>query len=190
MEKDKTHIDPEKDVFLANPACRSILEDPNFVVEPTHSRRYFPKTGENRFLAHTLKTNDTIEAWCSLYNRVTSARPMKDEVRTLFSLKGGLDGYPHICHGGLVATVLDEVCSMLVSECRWSQNQSPENVTASLTITYVKPVVTPGVVLVNAKVTDIQKSKKYFAKAELVDLEGVVRARAEGLFICVGLQKL
>lgn len=190
MERDKDGIDSENGVFLAIPACQSLLNDPDFIVEPTHSRRYFPQTGENSFLARTLKTGDTIEAWCSLYNRVTADRPMKNEVRTLLSLKQGLDGYPQICHGGLVATVLDEICSILVAECRWSQDLSPENVTADLRITFLKPVKTPGVVVVKAKVSDIQKSKKYFVKAELTDLEGVVRARAEGLFICVGLQKL
>lgn len=190
MERDKDGIDPENGVFLAIPACEPILNDPNFEVEPTHSRRYFDKTGENSFLARTLKTSDTIEAWCSLYNRITADRPMKDEGLTLLSLQSGLDGYPQVCHGGLVATVLDEVCSILVSECRWSQNLSPENVTADLRITFVKPVKTPGVVLVKARVTDVQKGKKYYVKAAMVDLEGVVRARAEGLFICVGLQKL
>jgi acyl-coenzyme A thioesterase PaaI-like protein len=111
-------------------------------------------------------------------------------VNTLFLLNEGLNGYPRVCHGGLVAAILDEVASMLVSECRWSQGLPAENVTADLRLTFVKPVFVPGAVLVNAKVTDIQKTKKYFVKAELVDSEGDLRAKAEGLFICVGREKL
>jgi hypothetical protein len=29
-------------------------------------------------------------------------------------LGGGLNGYPGICHGGFVATMLDEVCGLLI----------------------------------------------------------------------------
>ena len=180
----------EQDVFLQVPWCRSILEDPEFAVESTHSRILFPDTGENTFLADTLKTKDTIEGWCSVYRKPTQSRPSKDEVRTLLSLNGGLNGYPRICHGGLVATVLDEVSSILVSECLHSQNLPPENVTADLRIRYLKPVLIPGIVVVKAKVTDIQKVKKYFVQAELVDADGDVRAKADGLFIRTNLEKL
>jgi acyl-coenzyme A thioesterase PaaI-like protein len=190
MEGKDMSADSEDAAFRNIPWCRSILEDPKFAVEPTHSRKYSPETGENSFLARTLKTNDTIEAWCSLYRRPTADRKTKDEVNTLFLLNEGLNGYPRVCHGGLVAAILDEVASMLVSECRWSQGLPAENVTADLRLTFVKPVFVPGAVLVNAKVTDIQKTKKYFVKAELVDSEGDLRAKAEGLFICVGREKL
>lgn len=183
-------VDAEDAAFHNIPWCRSILGDPAFAMEPTHSRKYQKATGENKFLAHTLKTDDTIKAWCSLYRRPTANRPTKDEVYTLFLLNEGLNGYPRVCHGGLTATILDEVSSMLVSECRWSQDLPAENVTADLRIGFLKPVFVPGAVLVKAKVTDVQKTKKYFVKAELVDSNGDLRAKAEGLFICVGKEKL
>lgn len=182
--------DFEQGVFLHIPWCRSILENPKFAVESTHSRILFTDTGENTFLADTLKTRDTIEAWCSVYRKPTPDRPSKDEVRTLLSLNGGLNGYPRICHGGLVATVLDEVSSILVSECLRSQRLPPENVTADLRIQYMKPVLIPDKVVVKARITDVQKVKKYFVSAELVDSTGDVRAKADGLFIRTSFEKL
>lgn len=180
----------EQEVFQQVPWCRSILEDPEYTVEATHSRVLFKQTGENTFLADTLKTKNTIEGWCSVYRKPTPSRPMKDEVRTLLSLNAGLNGYPRICHGGLVATVLDEVSSILVAECLYSQNLPPDNVTADLRIRFMKPVLIPGIVMVKAKVTDVQKVKKYFVEAELVDADGDVRAKANGLFIRTNVQKL
>jgi thioesterase superfamily protein 4 len=33
---------------------------------------------------------------------------------TIMELGDGLNGYPSICHGGFVATMLDEVCGVLI----------------------------------------------------------------------------
>lgn len=181
----------ERGIFWDLPWCRAVIRDPDFEEEPTSSRFYQIATGENRLLAHTLKTQDTIPAWYSLYRRPrTSARRAKDEVRVFLALREGLNGYPRICHGGIIATVLDEIMSILVSVCRQSQLLSIENVTADLRIKYIKPVTLPAVILVRAKVRDIQKDKKYFVNAEIVDAEGTGLATAEGLFIHVSREKL
>ena len=182
--------DFEQDVFRDIAWCRAILEDPEFAVEETHSRKHFPTTGENNLLANILKTNDTIKAWCSLYRRPTPSHPLKDEVRTLLSLRPGLNGYSRICHGGVVATLLDEVSSILVSKCLQSQSLPPENVTADLRTRYIHIVILPGTFVVRARITDFQKVKKYFVEAELVDSESRVLAKAEGLFIRVSQDKL
>jgi thioesterase superfamily protein 4 len=142
------------------------------------------ETGENNLLARTLNNRDTIEGWCSLYRRPErSERAAKDEVRTLLALRGGLDGYSGVCHGGITATLLDEIMSILVAVCRESQGLSPDNLTADLRVRYLRPVPTPSVVLVTAKIRDIQKQRKYFVDAEMVDEHGVALAKGEGLFI-------
>jgi thioesterase superfamily protein 4 len=33
---------------------------------------------------------------------------------TILELGDGLNGYPSICHGGFVATTMDEVCGVLI----------------------------------------------------------------------------
>lgn len=181
----------EKETFSALAWCRTIIEDPDFVEEPTSSRFYHVDTGENKLLANTLKTENTIAAWYSLYRRPDkSAVRIKDEVRVFLALREGLNGYPRVCHGGITATVLDEIMSILVSVCRVSQNLSMENVTADLNIKYLKPVPLPSVVLVRAKIQDIQKDKKYFVDADMVDAEGTVLTRAKGLFIQVSRERL
>lgn len=181
----------EKDIFSALPWCRAVIDDPDFVEESTWSRYHQPETRENELLAHTLKTTDTIKAWYSLYRRPSvSERRIKDEVRVFLALAEGLNGYPRVCHGGITATVLDEVMSILVSVCRESQGLSLENVTADLRIKYVKPVPLPSVILVKAKVRDIQKDRKYFVEAEMLDAEGRILTRADGLFISIPRERL
>jgi uncharacterized protein (TIGR00369 family) len=181
----------EKEIFSALAWCRAIMADADFAEEPTSSRFYHVDTGENRLLANTLNTKDTIEAWYSLYRRPNkSTRRIKDEVRVFLALREGLNGYPRVCHGGITATVLDEVMSILVSVCRESQNLSLENVTAELNIKYLRPVPLPSVVLVRAKVQDIQKDKKYYVDAIMEDAAGTVLTRAKGLFIQVPRERL
>lgn len=177
----------EQELFESIPWCKNILDDPAFAVEECPSRIPKPETREDALLAQTLKSSDTIEGWVSLYRR--HGANLKDEVRTLLSLRPGLNGYPGVCHGGIVATMLDEVMSILVSQCRLSQGLPGHNVTADLHITYVKPVPTPAVILCKAKVKDI-KGRKYYVDAEIVNENGVVWAKADGLFVSIQKEKL
>lgn len=179
----------EVEIFASIPWCQKILQDPNFELQSTMSRIYTPDTRNNELLARTLKNDNTIRGWISLYNRPTKSHPIQDEVRTLMSLDQGLNGYPRVIHGGITATILDEVQSVLVAVCRESEGLPSDNVTADLRITYVKPILLPKVVLIKARVTE-RKGRKYFAKAEIVDEKGVVLARGEGLFVIVQREKL
>lgn len=184
-------VKTEEELFREIPWCRPTLEDASFAIEPTITRHPQRNTSENHLLALTLNNTSTIEGWCSLYRRPsTSARNAKDEVRTLLALRGGLDGYGGVCHGGITATVLDEVMSLLVAVCRESQGLSPDNLTADLRVKYLRPVLTPSVVLVTAKVRDVQKARKYYVDAEVMDQDGVVLAKGEGLFIHKPIESL
>jgi len=174
----------EENLFRGIPWCQPTLNDNTFAVEPTISRTFHTQTNENALLARTLFDSSTIQGWCSLFRRPShSSRNAKDECRTLLALRPGLDGYPGVCHGGITATVLDEIMSILVAVCRDSQGLEPDNLTADLRVRYLRPVPTPSVVLVTAKVRDVQKERKYFVDAEMVDEHGVVLAKGEGLFI-------
>lgn len=80
--------------------------------------------------------------------------------------------------------------SLLVAVCRESQGLQPDNLTADLRVKYLRPVLTPSVVLVTAKVRDVQKARKYFVDAEVMDQDGVVLAKGEGLFIHKPIENL
>ncbi|KIW20288.1 hypothetical protein PV08_00863 [Exophiala spinifera] len=179
----------EVDLFQSIPWCQAILNDPNYKLESTESRIHKDSTREDALLGQTLKTDDTIRGWISLYRRPTALAPLKDEVHTLLSLEAGLNGYARVCHGGIVATILDEVLSVLVAVCGRSQGQTGDNVTAYLNVTYVKPVPTPSVVLVKGRIDRIER-RKHFAKGEIVNEQGVVLAKADGLFVSVEKEKL
>ena len=62
-------------------------------------------------------------------------------------------------------------------------------VTAYLNVIFIKPVKTPGTVLVTAKFKDI-KGRKYFVKSSVRDANGVVLAKAEALWIGLNGSKL
>ncbi|KIW47969.1 uncharacterized protein PV06_00615 [Exophiala oligosperma] len=192
MSNDTTRDDnnlAEADLFRSIPWCQKILRDPDYELEPTSSRIHKGSTREDALLAETLRTSDTIRGWTSLYRRPTKSRPLKDEVRTLLSLEPGLNGYPRVCHGGIVATILDEVLSILVAVCARSEGRHGDNVTAYLNVTYVKPVPTPSVVLVKGKVDRVER-RKHFATGEVVNEQGVVLAKVDGLFVSIEREKL
>jgi len=179
----------EVEIFSSIPWCQTLLSDPTLAAEPTISRFHKPSTREDALLGHTLKTDDAIAGWVSLYRRPTAGRPLKDEVCVLLSLQPGLNGYPGVCHGGVVATLLDEVLSVLVVEYRRSGVLPVDNVTAYLHVSYVKPVPTPAVVAVRGRIREV-KGRKHFADGEVVSERGVVLAKAEGLFVSVQREKL
>ncbi|CAF1317641.1 unnamed protein product [Rotaria magnacalcarata] len=98
------------------------------------------------------------------------------EVRAAFHLGEGICGHKGIVHGGLTATMLDEVSGAAAFSC-----VGPA-FTANLNINYRKPLVTPAWVLVRAHV-DRHQGRKAFIKATVENGEGMIYAEADGLFI-------
>ncbi|MCJ1287513.1 hypothetical protein MMC26_006865 [Xylographa opegraphella] len=163
------------------PWCAKLLADPDFVLIPT-STRTFKKSTEDALFAETLKTSDTIQAWIALFRQPAPEATKVQEVHTIVSLGHGLNGYPHICHGGIVATLMDEVMSTLLSVNKSQDGVSGGAVTASLNVRFMKPVWTPQVVLVTATFGDI-KGRKLYLEAMVRDNSGIVLAKAEALFM-------
>jgi hypothetical protein len=66
-------------------------------------------------MSQTLATDRTIRACLTL-------KPTKEreddlaftEIMTIVEVGIGINGYPDTCHGGFVATLLDEVCGILI----------------------------------------------------------------------------
>ena len=187
-------MDEERDFFLSTPWCAKLLNDPDFVPRPTPSRKY-KSTTEDALFAETLKTKDTIPAVTTFFRKPAPGASHVAEVRTLVSLEYGINGWAHMVHGGIVGAILDETKGTLASINsqlqKLSQNgndgQPIENmVTAYLKVTYLKPVVTPQIILVTANLKEIRGTKHYI-DGEMRDAYGTILAKAESLWL--GLRK-
>lgn len=96
------------------PWVATLTSDPDWTLAKTASR--LPKaSGEDSFFAETLASDRTIR---SLFTFRPTHEVEEDlvykEVRTVTEVGDGVNGYPQVCHGGFVATLLDEVCGILI----------------------------------------------------------------------------
>lgn len=105
---------------------------------------------EDALFAETLKSDETICAFSSFYTQPAPGVAQIDEVHTLLSLGYRLNGYPHLCHDGIVVTIIDEAMGTLLVVNKSLRNADIESapVTAYLNVIYLKPVATPQTVLV------------------------------------------
>lgn len=172
--------------FAAIPWCADFMADPAFQITPTRSRE--PKTStEDSLFAETLRSIETITAALTLSKHPTSGIPNRiEEVRTFFSLGKGMNGYPHVCHGGMVATMLDETMGLLLSSNKDLENTAirAEAVTVYLNVHYLKPVATPQTVVVTAVLREC-KGRKHYIDGTLMNESGEVLAKAESLWIAL-----
>ena len=177
--------DEDFQILNAIPWCSRLLSDSNFIRFPFTSRQHKPSTNEDAFFAETLKTKDTIRAAVSLYRRPSQGTVRTSEIRWLLTLGRKLDGYPNLCHGGITATLLDEIMGTLLVLNEKLENVAVRSqfVTAYLNIQYAKPVPTSdAAVMVTTRIKKT-KGRKHFFEATLEDGEGNVLARAEGLHV-------
>ncbi len=183
--------DRDQVFFQSIPWCAKILDEPNTIMAPIWSRQYKQST-EDALFAETLNTDHTIQACLSFYKRPPAGVTHVTEVHALVSLGYGVNGYPRICHGGIVATIMDEVMGVLVTV---NKKENLENatlrtgtVTAYLNVTYLKPVATPQTVHVTAKSQGV-KAPKHYIEASVKDGNGTVLAKAEALWVAVSGSK-
>lgn len=100
-------------------------------------------------------------------------------IRASIRLGPEYQGGPGFIHGGVIATVLDEVMSKV------SRFREVRAVTAELVIEYLKPVSTDELLVVEGYETD-RKGRVLHRAAEIRNEEGVVLARGRGRFIEIG----
>ena len=188
-------MEEERDFFISKAWCTRLLNDPDFISIATPSRSYNASTTEDALIARTLKTQDTIQAVTTFYRKPAPGAARVEELRQLLSLEFGVNGYPHMAHGGLIGIILDEAMGTLILVNRKlrlnignSSNSQPikQVVTAYLKITYLKPVTTPQVILATATFREIVGTKIYI-DGVVSDANGTVLATAESLWL--GLKK-
>ncbi|KAF2024773.1 hypothetical protein EK21DRAFT_77966 [Setomelanomma holmii] len=181
------------DELASTPWAVELINDPKWTRTRTDSR--LPKaSGEDSFFAETLATDRTIQACLTL-------RPTEEiyddlayqEIVTLIRVGDGLNGYPSIAHGGLVATLLDEVCGVLIvlnmekSKERMKESGkagpcSMNYMTAYLNTIYKKPVPTPGVLKCTAKF-ERRDGRKLYVRATIENGKGTIYTVGEAMFI-------
>ncbi|KAK6224686.1 thioesterase superfamily protein [Colletotrichum tabaci] len=193
---------PDMQHFLGIPWCAALLSESGIVRDTAPSR--FPKPStEDQLFSTTLHTEETIAAYLAFYKRPSSPASSSSSsssssamtpgssgggnlirgLRALLTLRSGVNGYPNVSHGGIVATVLDETIGMIFLINK-AEGLIPEEayMTAYLNVTYVRPVATPQTVLCVVEVVSV-KGRKWLIEGRIEDEEGRVLAKAESLFV-------
>lgn len=96
-----------------------------------------------------------------------------------FVLGERYQGGAGMAHGGIIATLLDEVMGKV---CRFRQARA---VTAELNVEYLKPVSVREEIVVEGWETE-QKGRNLFHVGEIRNGAGVVLARGRGRFVVIG----
>jgi uncharacterized protein (TIGR00369 family) len=103
-------------------------------------------------------------------------------IRGNFRLGAEYQGGPGFIHGGIIATVLDEVMGKV---CRFREVRA---VTAELTIEYLKPVLVDKDLVVEGYELEMKGRNLYLA-GDIRDASGQVLARGKGRFVIVDAQR-
>lgn len=177
-------LTPEDEInhFKSIPWCAKHLEAPNLVITPGFSRD--PQFRELLF-CETLKTHNTIAAFVCVYPQPESELGFLPELKALVTLGELLCGYPGVCHGGLVATLLDETLTFLGPRHRFAQHRAKvahDLLTAYLHTDYLRPVKVPGTYLITGRLTK-REGRKVFMEGAIEDENGQKVAKAEGMFV-------
>lgn len=173
--------------FNRVPWCSRLLAQPNLRIHAPSSRLPKPSTTEDSLFAETLRTNRTISSALTFYPRPSPTDPHIPAISTLFALGDGLNGYPAVLHGGIVASILDEAMGILLSvdadrahvqavSTGHKVGETPEGIgayTAELKIKYLSPVRTPGVLLAKARVVR-REGRKIWIRAVVAQKSGQV----------------
>ncbi|KAM3500517.1 hypothetical protein MY11210_009506 [Beauveria gryllotalpidicola] len=175
---------------------------------PFYSRS--PKIdGADTFFGETIKSRDTIphallllsgaiarleykfdgvSSSSSSASSSSSLSSWQPDTVALFQIGTKLNGYRDTTHGGLLASLLDEVVGFNVDglcgciEAQQGSGASRSRLyTAYLNTTYKRPV-SPGVYAVESQLVR-RDGRKWFLEARIVGAEGVVHTEAQVLYI-------
>lgn len=185
------------------------LSDPLYTVIPTFSRALKP-TGEDYFFSRTVNTPSTIPHWVTLqlkdfpfppdsprgtlkmgqsHTETVKVPEHPDCVMLLKLGKLGLDGHPSIIHGGMSCAILDETLGLCVMLHHQHLSGPRDSLfTATLNVTYRAPVPTPSDVMVRCWLVG-REGRKWLARGQIVNKDGVVMTEAEGLWVLAKRQE-
>jgi acyl-coenzyme A thioesterase PaaI-like protein len=164
------------------PWCQRLLNDKSLTIHIPESRRH-SRDREDGAIGETLYTADTIPSYLVLYQVPSQPETIIKEILGLLQVGDGLSGWPGVLHGGIVATIMDEVIGEIINVNKKHQAiRRASYMTAYLNITYVRPVAIPGTILVRAILEKVD-GRKLNVSATVEDGQGTVLTKAEGLFV-------
>jgi uncharacterized protein (TIGR00369 family) len=100
-----------------------------------------------------------------------------------FRLSKRFTGPPGYCHGGIIATILDDAMSKL------NKLRDVIAATAELKIEYLKPV--PLCTPLRVESRELKKSgRRLIHRAEILNQEGTVLARGRGVFVIIDAKRV
>jgi uncharacterized protein (TIGR00369 family) len=100
-----------------------------------------------------------------------------------FRLEERYTGPPGHCHGGIIATILDEALGKV------NKLQKVIAVTAQMTVDYVRPVPLNKPLRVESWALS-SKGRKHVNTGEILNQQGEVLARGQALFISIDAQRM
>ena len=92
-------------------------------------------------------------------------------------------GPPGHCHGGIIATILDEAMGKV------NKLRHVVALTSQITVNYIKPVPLNKPLRVESKEVKVQ-GRNHINMAEILNQKGEVLARSTGLFIAIDPHKM
>jgi uncharacterized protein (TIGR00369 family) len=95
-----------------------------------------------------------------------------------FRLSKRYTGPPGYCHGGIIATILDDAMGKL------NKLRQVTAVTAQMSIDYLKPVPLNKPLRVDSRELRVN-GRRHFHMAEIVNQKGEVLARSRGVFVAI-----
>jgi len=100
-----------------------------------------------------------------------------------FRLGKRYTGPPGHCHGGIIATILDEAMGKV------NKLRHVVAVTSEMTVKYLKPVPLKQPLRVESREVKVE-GRKHINMAEILNEKGEVLARSQGLFIAIDPQRM
>lgn len=204
MTATSEHLDAFTPLTWATPYLRS----PNWIA-CDRDRGSEPGEDTDRFCRETMHANHGVRHWLELYEKPAPGAKITRAI-SLIKYGTGLNGFPGICHGGALFTLMDEAMVHImvtntvlehgrdfvkVGEDHWrlllNQGRPVQEVlrgrlaTAEVNIKFLAPVVCPGVVGIETDVLE-DKTNTMRLRAVMKDRQGRPVVQAEALWVRVG----
>lgn len=156
------------------PIVKSLSEDPEWIAQDPFEN--IPdEAKKSRLTQGPLGTASALGG----YRRAFYHKSSGEAITVVFFGKD-LDGFPKTTHGGLIATVLDEVLGI----CAIKQLPAKTGVTANLELNYLAPVQSGKFYIIRAvPVAQGMTERKCFATGTVEDTRGRILVEAKGLFV-------
>lgn len=180
------------DTLRGEPWCAAILEDAQFTALQNEARK--PKADrEDSLVAEMLNTSDTINIRHYSYRAIpvstNSSSPQTSwaELNMILGCGAGLNGHPHLLHGGVISFILDEAMTMLASLHRSSDSSG---ITPSPKIDYKMPIATPCMIIAKVVLLPESSGRKAWLAGSIEDGTVGVFATAKCLIVEVPRDRL